>query len=60
MLSPAELKAVENYRFKHRMPSRAAAVRDLLGHGIEAAGANTGIRSGEYGVLSAPKARSAC
>jgi hypothetical protein len=26
MLSPEELKAVDNFRFMHRMPSRAAAV----------------------------------
>src|SRR6516164_6933419 len=58
MLSPAELNAVDNYRFQHRMPSRAAAVRELLRHGIGAAGVvmeNTGVRSGDYGVLRAPK-----
>ena len=58
MLSPAELNAVDNYRFQHRMPSRAAAVRELLRHGIGAVGAvmeNTGVRSGDYNVLKAPK-----
>ena len=58
MLSPAELSAVDNYSFQHRMPSRAAAVRELLRHGIGAAGAvmeNTGVRSGDYNVLKAPK-----
>ena len=35
MLSPQELKAVDNFRFEHRMPSRAAAVRELLRHGIK-------------------------
>jgi hypothetical protein len=58
MLSPQELKAVDNFRFTHRMPSRAAAVRELLRHGLAAAGAfvdNTGIKSREYGVLSAAK-----
>jgi hypothetical protein len=58
MLSPDELKAVDNFRFQHRMPSRAAAVRELLRHGIAAVGAvreNTGIKSGDYGVLKAPK-----
>ncbi len=34
MLTSEELKAVENFRFDHRMPSRAAAVRELLRHGI--------------------------
>src|SRR5262249_41454396 len=58
MLSPAELNAVDNYRFQHRMPSRAAAVRELLRHGIGAVGVvmeNVGVRSGDYGVLKAPK-----
>ena len=58
MLSPDELKAVDNFRFAHRMPSRAAAVRELLRHGIAAAGVvveNAGIKSGDYGVLKPPK-----
>ena len=58
MLSPEELKAVDTFRFQHRMPSRAAAVRELLRHGLEAVGAvveNTGITSRDYGVLKAPK-----
>ena len=38
MLAPEELKAVDNFRFSHRMPSRAAAVRELLRHGIAAVG----------------------
>jgi hypothetical protein len=59
MLSPEELRAVDTFRFKHRMPSRAAAVRELLRHGLAAVGVaaeNAGIRSGEYGVLKAPNA----
>ena len=58
MLSPEELRAVDNFRFQHRMPSRAAAVRELLRHGIAAVGVvmeNAGVRSGDYGVLKAPK-----
>jgi hypothetical protein len=59
MLSPDELKAVDNFRFRHRMPSRAAAVRELLRQGIAAVGAvlveNAGIKSRDYGVLKAPK-----
>ena len=59
MLSPEELKVVDNFRFEHRMPSRAAAVRELLRHGIAAVGAevreNVGVKSGDYGVLKAPK-----
>ena len=59
MLSPEELKAVDNFRFRHRMPSRAAAVRELLRLGLAAVGAvvleNAGVKSREYGVLKAPK-----
>jgi len=58
MLSPEELKAVDNYRFAHRMPSRAAAVRELLRHGLGAIGAvmeNAGVKSRDYNVLKAAK-----
>ena len=58
MLAPEELEAVDNFRFEHRMPSRAAAVRELLRHGIASVGAavaNTGIKSRDYGVIKAPK-----
>ena len=58
MLSPEELRAVDNYRFVHRMPSRAAAVRELLRHGLAGVGAvmeNTGVKSREYNVLKAAK-----
>jgi hypothetical protein len=58
LLSPEELKVVDDFRFKYRMPSRAAAVRELLRHGISVAGAakeKPGVKSGDYGVLKAPK-----
>ena len=58
MLSPEELKAVDNFRFEHRMPSRAAAVRELLRHGLASVGTvleNEGVKSRDYGVLKAPK-----
>jgi hypothetical protein len=54
MLSPEELEVVDNFRFAHRMPSRAAAVRELFRLGLAAAGspiAAQGIKSSEYGVL---------
>lgn len=62
MLSPEELKAVDGFRFMHRMPSRAAAVRELLRHGLDAVGAvadNAGVKSRDYGVLKAPKGSTA-
>ena len=58
MLSPEELKAVDTFRFMHRMPSRAAAVRELLRHGLGAVGTvleNAGVKSRDYGVLKSPK-----
>jgi hypothetical protein len=58
MLSPGELRMVDSFRFEHRMPSRAAAARELFRLGIAAAGAvvdNAGIKSSDYGVLKAPK-----
>jgi hypothetical protein len=58
MLSPPELKAVDNFRFTHRMPSRAAAIRELLRHGLAAASAvvdNVGVKSRDYSVLRATR-----
>jgi hypothetical protein len=58
MLSPEELAVVDDFRFKQRMPSRAAAVRELLKHGLAAFSAdgsnadNGRMKSSNYGVLS--------
>ncbi|MFT4115867.1 hypothetical protein [Bradyrhizobium sp.] len=53
MLSPEELAAVDDFRFKHRMPTRAAAVRELLKLGLAAAGidAAAGVKSSDFGVF---------
>ena len=54
MLSPEELVAVDDFRFKKRMPSRAAAVRELLRRGLTAEGFGLAIadsKSTEYGVI---------
>jgi len=56
MLSPEELEAVDDFRFKQRMPSRAAAVRELFRIGlanIDAMGPVAGKKSSEFGVLAA-------
>jgi hypothetical protein len=58
MLAPEELRAVDTFRFEHRMPSRAAAVRELLRYGLATVGAtvqNAGVKSRDYGVLKAPR-----
>jgi hypothetical protein len=54
MLSPEELKVLDDFRFKVRMPSRAAAVRELLKRGLSAEGyalAAYGSKSSDYGVI---------
>jgi hypothetical protein len=38
MLTPDELSALDDWRFKRRMPSRAAAVRELLKRGLAVEG----------------------
>ena len=53
MLSPEELSALDDFRFKHRMPTRAAAVRELLKLGLTVHGTNGGgMKSSNYGVFS--------
>lgn len=53
MLHDEELVAVEDFRFKRRMPSRAAAIRELLKRGLAAEGflvAANGAKSSAFGV----------
>jgi hypothetical protein len=53
MLSAEELQVVDEFRFKQHMPSRAAAVRELLKRGLAAEGyaaAVFGSKSADYGV----------
>src|SRR6201989_1395166 len=55
MLSPEELEAVDDFRFKQRMPSRAAAVRELFRLGLAAGGikpAEPGSKSSDFGVFA--------
>jgi hypothetical protein len=53
MLSPEELSVIDDFRFQHRMPTRAAAVRELLKLGLAANGtsAGNGMKSSSYGVF---------
>ena len=53
MLTGEELEALDNWRFAKRMPSRAAAIRELLRRGLSAEGfevAEGGSRSQDFGV----------
>jgi hypothetical protein len=56
MLTPDELSALDDFRFKNRMPSRASAIREILRRGLGVAsehGAKTGAKSSDFGVLAA-------
>ena len=58
MLEDGELKALDDFRFSNRMPSRAAAVRELLRRGLAAMGYRvdeSGAGSSEYGVIRSPQ-----
>jgi hypothetical protein len=54
MLTPEELRVLEDFRFKQRMPTRAAAVRELFRLGLASQGisaAPPNQRSAAFGVL---------
>src|SRR5438105_14589150 len=54
MLSADELSALDNFRFEKRMPSLAAAIREILRRGLTVNGfalAGKGLSSREFGVL---------
>jgi hypothetical protein len=58
MLTDDELRAVDDWRFKVRMPTRAAAVRELLKRGLAAEGFDTasrGTKSKDFGVVAPEK-----
>jgi hypothetical protein len=55
MLDAEELRVLDDFRFRKRMPSRAAAVRELLKRGLVAEGfeaAAFGAKSEDFGVVS--------
>jgi len=57
MLTQQELVALDDWRFARRMPSRAAAVRELLKRGLEVEGvpsADGRMRSRDFGVVEGP------
>lgn len=54
MLTAEELRVLDDWRFGARMPSRAAAIRELLRRGLSADGVafpGNGGHSSEYGVI---------
>ena len=61
MLNGDELQVLDDFRFRKRMPSRAAAIRELLKRGLNAEGfeaAALGAKSEDFGVMgNTPKGR---
>lgn len=56
MLTQDELTALDDWRFRRQMPSRAAAVRELLRRGLSADGFDLAERtqkSKTFGVIDA-------
>jgi hypothetical protein len=54
MLAQDEVKALDDWRFSRRMPSRASAIRELLRLGLAAEGvtlAGAASKSKDFGVL---------
>ncbi|HEV2531725.1 hypothetical protein [Phenylobacterium sp.] len=54
MLTEEELTALDDWRFTQRMPSRAAAVRELLRRGLQTEGVlapESRTRSKDFGVV---------
>ena len=60
MLTGEELSALDDWRFERRMPSRAAAIRELLKRGLAAEGltiAGGHQKSSDFGVIDEPAPR---
>lgn len=60
MLNPEEIRALDDWRFARRMPSRAAAIRELLRRGLAVEGielATEGKQSSLFGVLQEAPAK---
>lgn len=54
MMTDEEVRALDDWRFDRRMPTRAAAVRELLRRGLAADGferAEIGAKSSDFGVI---------
>lgn len=57
MLSDEELRAIDDWRFQNRLPSRAAAIRELISRGLhteEFREPPEGKSSGAFAVVTPP------
>ncbi|MGR8947452.1 MAG: hypothetical protein ACU84Q_05355 [Gammaproteobacteria bacterium] len=61
MIDEDELQAIDDWRFENRLPSRAAAIRELIRRGLNAPQFNapeTDATSREFGILDGPSEES--
>lgn len=57
MLNDEEIKTIDDWRFEHRLPSRAAAIRELISRGLhtnEFTDPTEGKASGKFAVVTPP------
>ncbi len=57
MIDDDELELIDDWRFKHRLPSRAAAIRELIRRGLTASEFDpptTDAPSGDFRVTREP------
>lgn len=62
MLREDEMRALDDWRFARRMPSRAAAIRELLKRGLAADGfsvVESGAKSGDFRVTESAESNEA-
>jgi hypothetical protein len=60
MVTEEELVAIDDWRFERQMPSRAAAIRELLLRGLSADGfalADRSVKSKNFGIVSKQKSK---
>lgn len=58
MLNDQEIKTIDDWRFEHRLPSRAAAIRELISRGLhtnEFSEPPEGKASGVFAVVTPPE-----
>jgi hypothetical protein len=53
MLSEAEVAVIDGFKFTHRLPTRAAAVRELLKRGLATSipPSASGVKFSAYGII---------
>jgi hypothetical protein len=56
MMTPEEIRAIDDWRFEHRLPSRAAAIRKLMRRGLRGMRRMSGRVSKSRSITEADRA----